>query len=78
MSGLRKHAGLGRKSPKPKLSVVVVVHNIPREASRTLYSLSPHYQRHIAAQDYEVIVVDNGSTPPFDARYSRISATPSA
>ena len=39
---------------------------MPREAPRTLYSLSAKYQRDIAADDYEVIVVDNGSTPPFD------------
>jgi hypothetical protein len=53
---------------RPDLSVVVIVHNMAREAPRTLYSLSTTYQRHIAAEDYEVIVVDNGSTPPFDAR----------
>ena len=44
----------------------MVVYNIPREAPRTLYSLSAAYQRHIAADAYEVIVVDNGSTPPLD------------
>jgi glycosyltransferase involved in cell wall biosynthesis len=53
---------------RQKLSVIVVVHNMAREAPRTLYSLSAAYQRHIAAEDYEVIVVDNGSTPPFDAK----------
>src|SRR5580658_5382745 len=53
---------------RPELSVVVVVHNMAREAPRTLYSLSAAYQRHIAADDYEIIVVDNGSTPPFDAK----------
>jgi glycosyltransferase involved in cell wall biosynthesis len=53
---------------RPDLSVVVVVHNMAREAPRTLYSLSAAYQRHIAADDYEIIVVDNGSTPPFDAK----------
>jgi glycosyltransferase involved in cell wall biosynthesis len=37
-----------------------------REAPRTLYSLSAAYQRHIRADDYEVIVVDNGSAPAFD------------
>ena len=37
-----------------------------REAPRTLYSLSAKYQQHISADDYEIIVVDNGSTPPFD------------
>jgi len=50
----------------PFLSVVVVVYNIAREAPRTLYSLSAEYQRHIAAEDYEVIVVDNGSDVPLD------------
>lgn len=52
----------------PMVSVVVVVHNIPREAPRTLFSLSAEYQRHIRADEYEVIVVDNGSDPPFDPR----------
>ena len=51
---------------KPDVSVVVVIYNIPREAPRTLYSLSAAYQRHIGSDDYEVIVVDNGSTPPVD------------
>jgi hypothetical protein len=45
------------------VSVVVVVFNIPREAPRTLLSLSAAYQRGIRAAEYEVIVVDNGSTP---------------
>ena len=54
--------------PKPSVSVVVVVYNMAREAPRTLYSLSSAYQRHINADDYEVIVVDNGSNPPFDPK----------
>jgi len=37
-----------------------------RELPRTLRSLSPGYQRGIAADDYEVIVVDNGSPEPVD------------
>jgi glycosyltransferase involved in cell wall biosynthesis len=45
-----------------KLSVVVVVYNIPREAPRTLFALSPVYQQNIMADDYEIIVVENGST----------------
>src|SRR3954454_18459403 len=51
---------------KPRLSIVVVVYNMAREAPRTLFSLSARYQRHIDADDYEVIVVDNGSVPPLD------------
>jgi hypothetical protein len=53
---------------KPEVSVVVVVHNMDREAPRTLYSLSAAYQQNIAADEYEVIVVDNGSTPPLDPK----------
>src|SRR5688572_8977999 len=37
-----------------------------REAPRTLHSLSVRYQRHINSDDYEVIVVDNGSNPALD------------
>lgn len=51
---------------KPDVSLVVVIYDIPREAPRTLHSLSAAYQRHIDSDDYEVIVVDNGSTPPVD------------
>jgi cellulose synthase/poly-beta-1,6-N-acetylglucosamine synthase-like glycosyltransferase len=46
----------------PKLSVVVVVYNIPREVARTLLSLSANYQRDIPPGDHEVIVVDNDSS----------------
>lgn len=44
-----------------KLSVVLVTYNMARELPRTLRSLSPRYQRDIEADDYEVVVVDNGS-----------------
>jgi len=52
---------------KPDVTVIVVLYNMPREAARTLYSLSGVYQRHIKVEDYEVIVIDNGSTPPVDS-----------
>lgn len=48
----------------PDVSVVMVTFNMAREAARTLTSLSPVYQRHVRPGDYEVIVVDNGSTEP--------------
>src|SRR6187397_1127633 len=48
----------------PDLSVVVVMYNIAREAARTIHSLSRQYQRFIDVEDYEVIIVDNGSNPP--------------
>ncbi|WP_445492912.1 glycosyltransferase [Rhodopseudomonas sp. RCAM05734] len=58
-------------SRRPQVSIVVVVYNIPRESRRTLLSLCARYQRHIAAHEYEVLVVDNGSTPPVDPEMVR-------
>ncbi|HEY3645756.1 MAG TPA: glycosyltransferase family A protein [Gammaproteobacteria bacterium] len=49
---------------RPKLSLVVIVYDMGREAPRTLRSLALPYQTGIAADDYEVIVVDNGSPVP--------------
>lgn len=49
-----------------KLSVVVIVYDMRRAAPRTLRSLAPDYQRGITTDDYEVIVVENGSPTPLD------------
>jgi glycosyltransferase involved in cell wall biosynthesis len=54
------------RSGPPSLSVVVVAYDMARELPRTLRSLAPGYQQGIAADDYEVIVVDNGSPVPVD------------
>lgn len=43
----------------PLLSVVVITHNMRREAERTLLSLSTAYQKGVEASEYEVIVIDN-------------------
>jgi glycosyltransferase involved in cell wall biosynthesis len=51
-----------------KISVVIVSYNMRREAVRTLYSLATPYQRRVREDDYEVIVVDNGSAEPLDRR----------
>jgi glycosyltransferase involved in cell wall biosynthesis len=48
------------------ISLVVVVHDMARELPRTLRSLSPARQRDMKADDYEIIVVDNGSPQPVD------------
>ena len=55
--------GKGLLPATKDLSVVVVVHNMRREAARTLYSLSSRYQQGLGELDYEVIVVENGSDP---------------
>lgn len=49
-----------------KLSVVVVMYEMRREIARTLSTLSPGYQK-VAATDYEVIIVDNGSSSPLES-----------
>ncbi|MEI8396194.1 MAG: hypothetical protein WCF85_15775 [Rhodospirillaceae bacterium] len=50
----------------PDLSVILVVFNMRREAERTLFALSSAFQRGIAAENYEVLTVENGSTAPLD------------
>jgi hypothetical protein len=44
-----------------KLSVIVIVYDMPRQAMNTLYSLSAQYQYNVCEADYEVIVVENHS-----------------
>lgn len=48
-----------------RLSIIVICFNMARELPRTIRTLSPSMQRGIAADDYEAIVIDNGSTRPF-------------
>lgn len=65
-----------RRAPEPlarkaesgtiTLSVIVNFYNMPREAARTLTSLSRSYQSDVEDLDYEVLCVDNGSQPPLD------------
>lgn len=56
---------------KIRLSVVVIFHDMCREAERTLFTLSSSYQQGVADEEYEVIAIDNGSKQPLDA--SRVS-----
>ena len=52
--------------PACRLSVIVVVFDMAREAPRTLASLAPDYQLGMKVDEYEVLVIDNGSPEPFD------------
>ncbi len=54
-----------------ELSVIVVFHNMRREAPRTLYSMSSHYQRGAAIREWEVIAIDHGSDDPLDEQEVR-------
>ena len=49
------------------LSIVVIFHDMRREAERTLHSLSTAYQRNVVCGDYEVIAIDNASRWPLSA-----------
>ena len=51
----------------PQLSIIVVVHNMPRQAMNTLYSLSSAYQRDVDEAEYEVLVMENSSGNTLDA-----------
>jgi hypothetical protein len=58
-----------------RLSVIVISYNMKREIPRTLLSLSSDCQMGIREDDYEILVVDNGSTKPFDrAECQKIAA----
>lgn len=52
---------------QPLLSIIVIAYDMPRQALNTLRSLSPAYQRGVAAADYEVILVENRSKRNMDA-----------
>ncbi|PLW81646.1 hypothetical protein CWI75_14345 [Kineobactrum sediminis] len=69
-----------------KLSVVIVFYNMNRVAMNSLYSLTADYQSRIDVDDYEIIVVDNGSDAPLEeadvigvapnVRYIRLTTPP--
>ncbi len=50
----------------PRLSVVVIVYDMPEQALNTVYSLSTRHQRNVSAEDYEIIVVENRSDHTID------------
>jgi len=60
-------------SQRPRLSVIICIYNMAREAPRTMLSAALPYQKGIEPGDYEVIVIDNGSSEPLrDADRERL------
>jgi hypothetical protein len=55
----------------PRLSIVVIFHNMLREAARTLFTLSRAYQKNISNLPYEVIAIDSASTEPLSPELVR-------
>src|SRR6478735_404089 len=50
----------------PRLSIIVVVYRMPRQAMNTLYSLSARHQRNVSEADYEILVMENLSADNLD------------
>lgn len=53
--------------PTPRISILVCAYNMARELPRTLHTLSRAYQRGCEDLDWDVVVLDNGSSPPVQA-----------
>ena len=53
---------------RPHLSIVVIFHDMQREAARTLYSMTRQYQNCSDSLRYEVIAIDNASSEPLEKR----------
>lgn len=49
-----------------RLTLVVCAYQMARELPRTIFTLSRAYQRAAQDLDYEIVVIDNGSSPPVD------------
>lgn len=71
LPGLRVARRLARRviRPKPRISIIVVFYNMQREAQRTLLSLSRGYQEALDGIGYEVLCIDNGSSPPMERSF---------
>lgn len=54
-----------------KLTVLIVVFDMPREAPRTIVSALPPYQKGVGTDDYEILILDNGSNLPLPDQYVR-------
>ncbi len=49
---------------RPEISIIIIAYNMAREVPRTVFSFLPPFQRGIAPEDVEIIVVENGSSSP--------------
>jgi hypothetical protein len=58
---------------RPKLSLVVVCYAMATQIKNTLQSLVPPYQRNISINEYETILMDNGSARMLDESTRKIS-----
>ena len=52
---------------RPRLSVILCVYDMPREAPRTILSAAVPYQKDVTADDYEVLVINGVASRYSDA-----------
>ena len=48
-----------RQARGPKLSIILMVYDMPLQALNTLHTLSDGYQLGVQSDDYEILVVEN-------------------
>jgi hypothetical protein len=65
---------MNARDSRPKLSIVAVCHEMAAQIKNTLQSLLPPYQRNISIDDYEIILMDNGSAKMLDEGTRKISS----
>jgi glycosyltransferase involved in cell wall biosynthesis len=58
----------GKKDKSIRLSVVLVAYNMQRAAPRSVQSLLPPYQTGLGPDEYEILVIENGSQNRLDQR----------
>lgn len=56
------------RSRSLRLSIIVVVYDMPVQALNTIRSLSPKHQHGVAAGDYEILVIENRSANALSPR----------
>jgi glycosyltransferase involved in cell wall biosynthesis len=64
---------MNSSEPGPKLAVVVICYEMAAQVKKTLQSLLPPYQRNISIDEYEIILIDNGSAKLLDESTRQIS-----
>jgi hypothetical protein len=53
-----------RQNDPLSLSIIIVCYQMREQIGNTLHSLIPPYQQHMDAENYEILLIDNGSPEP--------------
>jgi len=58
-----------KESNSINLTILIVIYNMQREAPRTIFSALPPYQKGVSIDNYEILILENGSSKPLDVDY---------